>query len=97
MTSAEVFAGGDAELGEDVAQVPFDRALAYGFPGGQELAAGAFGETFHPHRGQHPVPGATLPAGVETGVFTPEAFAVDQARAGQLRVGDPIQLTAIRP
>src|SRR5689334_12869893 len=87
--SAEAFAGGDAELGEHVAQVPLDgagadeqlggdllvglpvpgqpgdldflgrevgeglgRALAHGFPGGQQLAAGPFREAFHTYRGQ---------------------------------------------
>ena len=111
--SAEVLAGGDAQFGEHVAQVPLDGmgadeqlggdllvgvpvpgelgdlglpggevgeglhgALAHGFPGGQQLAAGAFGEPVHAHRGQHLVRGAKLLAGIDTAISPAEPFPV---------------------
>ena len=62
-----------------------DRALAYGFAGGQQLATGAFCEGLHADRGQHLVRGAQLLACLDPAIFAPEPFAVDQMRAGQFR------------
>ena len=62
-----------------------DRALAHRLAGGQQLAAGAFGEPFHAHRGQHLVGDAKLLARVDAAIFAPEPFAVEQMRAGQIR------------
>jgi hypothetical protein len=54
-------------------------------PGGQQLAAGAFCETFHAYRGQHLVRGAKLLARVDTAIFAPEPFAGEPMHAGQFR------------
>src|SRR5258708_21412641 len=120
--SAEVFAGGDGEFGEHVAQMPLDGtgadvqlggdlligvpvpgelgdlgllsgevskglhgAFAHCFPGGQQFAAGAVGEAFHAHRGQHLVGGAKLFAGVDAAIFAAEPFSGEQMPAGPVR------------
>jgi hypothetical protein len=55
-------------LGGEVSK-GFYRALAHGFPGGQQLVAGALGEAIHAHRGQHLVGGAKLLAGVDAAIL----------------------------
>ena len=61
-----------------------DRALAGRLAGGEQLAAGAFGERLASHRGEHLVRGAQLLAGVEAAALAAQPLAVEEMRAGQL-------------
>ena len=59
-----------------------DRALADGLAGGQEFAAGAFGESVRAHRLERGVRGLQLGARVDPAMLTPEPFAVVELRPG---------------
>jgi hypothetical protein len=81
---AQLAPGADAELGEDLAQVPLDGPGAdeqLGADlGGGELAAGAFGEGSHADLVQGVVRLAQLAAGVAAAVLAAQPLPVQQAR-----------------
>src|SRR5260221_699749 len=56
-------------------------ALAHGFPGGQQLAAGAVGEPLQPPRGPHPLSRAEPVAGLPTAIFPPPPTATSSLAA----------------
>ena len=58
-------------------------ALAGGLAGGQQLAAGPFGERLHADRGEHVVRGAQLRPRVGPPALAAQPLAVQQVRAGQ--------------
>src|SRR3984893_1028162 len=60
-----------------------DGSLARGLAGGQQLASGALGETFGPHRDEHPVGGAQVFAGVGSPALAAEPLTVEEVGAGQ--------------
>jgi hypothetical protein len=71
-----------------------DVALPGGLAGGQELAAGSFGECLHAHRIQHLVSGKQFLPRLTTASLPAQPLAVEQVRAGQLgpdpRVAQPL-------
>ena len=88
--------GADLGIGQPVPGPPGDlpllrgelvrfvrRALADGLPGGEQLAAGTFGERLGSHPREHVVGRPQLGPGVGAPVLPPEPFPVDQVRTGQ--------------
>jgi hypothetical protein len=67
-----------ASCGEIVARV--DRALAGGLAGGQQLAAGAFGEPVRAHRLKSGMRGLQLRARVDAALLPPKPFAIGELR-----------------
>src|SRR6266446_6618392 len=60
-------------------------AFAHFLAGGEQLAAGALGECLGAEADEQLIRGAELFARVHPSVLTPQPFAVDQVRAGELR------------
>ena len=58
-------------------------ARADGLAGGQQLAAGPFGERLHADRGEHVVRGAQLRPGFGPSALAAQPLAVEQVRAGE--------------
>src|SRR5215204_2562082 len=70
-------------LGQVVARL--DAALAHRLARRLQLAAGALRERLHADRGEQPVGGAELDAGVDATVLTAQRLAVEEMSAGELR------------
>src|SRR6266516_474021 len=91
----EVPAGGDAQFGEHLAEVPFngagadeqfraDLAVADLLAGGEQFPASALGEGVGADHGEQVVSGAQLAARVEPPVLATEPLAVEQVGPGKL-------------
>jgi pimeloyl-ACP methyl ester carboxylesterase len=94
-SGADEQAGADLGIGEPLNGQPGDArllrrelpgyfrcTLAHCLSGGQQLPAGAFGETRHPHCAQQFVRGPELLAGICTAVLAAQPFAVQQTGTG---------------